>query len=145
MRGRTPSQVLLSAALALIFTVQIVAALIPHGRGWPFIGYSMYSEVWREGDVLYTPVMYGVRPDGRRHEIDPRTAGYASDVVWQALVPLVHGPDAERQAFLDTWNRMYAADRLTGFTIVETRQRLTRAGPMRVAPRLLVAHPEETW
>jgi hypothetical protein len=55
--GRAVSRALLSTGIALVLGLQLLAGSIPHARGWPFVGFSMYTEYYGENDVVYEPAM----------------------------------------------------------------------------------------
>ena len=132
---------LLSTFLVFAVGLQVVAGLIPHSRGWPFVGYSMYSQSYAPGEHIYTAVMIGIRGEGRRFRLDPAVAGYPSDGYWQALLPLVYGDDAERQRFVDAFNKISPHKPLVGFVIQDEKHRLTVEGPIEVAPVIMCVYP----
>lgn len=135
------NKALLSTFLVFAVGLQVLAGIFPHARGWPFVGFSMYSESFQEGDHIYKPVILGVREDGTRAPVDPIRAGYASDGYWQALLPLVYDGDEKCLEFLEAFNLRNPEERLRGFVIHDEKHRLTRMGPVPVAPVVMKAYP----
>src|SRR5262249_2437969 len=127
----------LSATAALVVGLQVLAGVVGHGRSWPFVGFSMYTERYREGSVLYQPELVGTRSAGSRQQLDPSSAGTAKDGLWQLLVPLVHDGAPARERWLQAYNAGHPDAPLRGLCVQERRWRLTADGPVRVAPIVL--------
>ena len=138
---RRRNKAFLSTFLFFAVGLQVLAGIFPHARGWPFVGFSMYSEGFREGDHIYKPVLLGIREDGTRVPIDPIRAGYASDGYWQALLPLVYDGDKKCREFLEAFNLRNPEEQLRGFVIHDEKHRLTRMGPVLVAPVVMKVYP----
>ena len=134
---------LATAFLVLAFAAQIVAALIPHARGWPFVGFGMYTESVGDFPLTSRQVLYGVKDDGERFPIEVHGAGLGLFELHRRLAPAIRGAEDARQALLDELNERYYGGRLPGFEIRIERHRLTARGPMRVAPIHLCRHPNE--
>lgn len=128
------------AGLFTVLGLQLLTALVPHARSWPFVGFAMYTEKYRAGDCTYKQTLYAIRRDGTRYEFRPHDAGYGQYVFKRALAPLVHGDDAARQAFLDEFNTRNVPVR--GFLIQDERHRLTPGGPVPVAATVMCLYPE---
>jgi len=126
-----------STALLLCVGLQVLAGLVPHAKGWPFVGFSMYTEVYRENDVVYRTGIVGLGPDGSRRAISPYALGYTFDDPWQVYRPLLVGGDEPNRAFVEAYNARYPADPIFGVHVEAERRRLTAAGPVRVAPLVL--------
>ena len=58
-RLRAVAKGLMGAFLVAAVGLQILAGILEHGRSYPFIGFSMYSEVYRKDHLIYTPEFYG--------------------------------------------------------------------------------------
>ena len=82
-----------STVLVLTLALQVLAGAIPHARGWPFIGYSMYTESLDVGHIAYNAVLVGLDANGQHRTIDPGALGVAADNRWQVLGPLIRGGD----------------------------------------------------
>lgn len=130
---------LLSGGLAVVLSLQVAAGLLGHGRSWPFVGFSMYTERYHEGSVLYKAVIEGRFPDGVWRELHPSSFGLPSDGRWQAAVRLVHGGDTERRRCLEAYERSHGV-KLHGLRVRTLRHRLTRQGPIRIAAIVLARY-----
>jgi len=145
-RGGGPARharALLSSVALVAVALQVAAGLVPHGRSWPVVGFSMYTETYARGDATYKPTLYGTRPRGDRERIELFSAGYGLFEHKGALARLVHGTDAERQRYLDRLEEGFPGGGLTGFVILDERRRLTRHGPIDVAPTVLCVYEGE--
>jgi hypothetical protein len=133
------ARAVVSAGLFVVVALQVAAGLVPHARGWPFVGFTMYTDRFDEGDLTWRLTVQGVLPDGRRVPLQR----WETEVERALCAPLIHGTDAERQAFLDRHNARRGAGPLRGFAVLDERQRLTRHGPVRVAPVVMHVFPED--
>lgn len=131
----------LRAAVLLVVALQLVAACLGYGRSWPFVGFSMYTETWRAGDVVFRPRIVALRADGERLLLHEHDAGVHQDGYWQMLAEVAFGGDAAAAAFFERLVRAVPAhpSPLVGFTLGDGRIRLTPEGPVDVAPTVLVA------
>ncbi|MEM8710564.1 MAG: hypothetical protein AAGG01_06400 [Planctomycetota bacterium] len=130
----------LSTAVAIVFGLQILAGLIPHAKGWPFVGYSMYSKSFRPEHPVHRPLLIARHKDGEEREIPPWALGYAIDGRWQVLGPIVTGgPDVERDALERVRKRVTGPDYAV-LQVQSRRFRLTRNGPVPIAPLVLSHH-----
>jgi hypothetical protein len=120
-----------------VFGLQFVAALLGYGRSWPFMGFSMYTENYEEGSLLYKPLVRGCCVDGSIVELDDWQLGLHQDGYWQMLAEIVHGSETQLEALLATVRQRRGGARVIGFEFLDTRIRLTADGPVDVAPTVL--------
>lgn len=133
---------LVSTFLVFILGLELVAALIPHARGWPFVGFSMYTSLYSRGDLAYRFTIEGLGPGGSRHLI--RAADTGLDYLDQHVErPLIrHGAPAGRE--LVQWlNKRHPNRPIHGVEVRAYRYRLTRDGPVPVAPIVLSRYEED--
>ena len=130
-RGCTHRRGLLDAGLAFVVSLQLGMAMTGIGRTYPFIGFTMYGEVYRKGDQLFTPAIVARHPDGVRSAHAGNLA-FATDGVWRHVVSLLYGERAVQQAFVANCD----AD-VTAVELRIQRSRLTADGPREVAPIVL--------
>jgi hypothetical protein len=136
--------VALSAALTLWLLLQFLAAVVPHGKSWPFIGFNMYTQRYEEGSLLYKPEIFGFLADGSRVALGTGWANRRSDGYWQWLLPLVFEAEREGARFLDEGNALHPEQpEVVGYAIIDRRTRLTMRGPRPVAPHLFVEYRRE--
>ncbi|MFQ5505100.1 MAG: hypothetical protein ACE5F1_09930, partial [Planctomycetota bacterium] len=140
---RTYARAGLSAFLMLVLVLQVLAGLFAGGRAWPFVGFPMHSEKYGEGSQIEEPLLVGVLADGSRIPVEPRDGGLGSRGTWQALVPLLYDGAGLRRQFLDAYNARHPERPLAGFIVQVRRHRLTKRGPVAVAPIVYRVHPEE--
>jgi len=132
----------LRAGLGAVLCLQLLAATLGYGRSWPFVGFSMYTENYYEGSVLYKPQLRGILADGRVRAVDFWSAGIVQDDSWQMLSELAHGPVRRLERRLKVMNRRRQqrgeqGPEFVGIEILDTRTRLTAAGPFEVAPTVV--------
>lgn len=141
--GRTRyTKALLSAFIGSVVGLQILAGIIPHAKGWPFVGFSMYSGTFAPGSHTYKGVVHAIYGQGFTRRILPASAGYLSDGAWQALIPLVYGDDETRQRFVDAYNKRQPGMPIYGIVVSDQKHRLTALGPIAVAPIVMRVYPE---
>lgn len=140
---RSWTRALVSAALVIVLAAQVVAAIFPHARGWPFVGFAMYTHTVEPFSHSYRDVLYGVPKRGARFEVDLWGFGMGQFEFRRRLVPAIHGGERERAALLDELNQRFYRGNLSGYEIVVERYRLTEHGPTKVAPLELVAYTRE--
>lgn len=132
---------LLSTGLVLLFGAQTLAALFPHAKGWPFVGFTMYTQHYGEYDLVYDEILAGVRPNGRSFRILEGGLGVAVDSRWQVLGPLVDegasGGDEVARDYLARFRRRWPASQVVAIQAQARRTRLTAEGPVAVAPLVL--------
>ena len=132
----------LAAALLTIVTLQVIAGIEPHGKGWPFVGYTMYTTRFDEGDVIFESVLYGLQENGGTRVIPPQAVGVAIDGRWQVLGPLVDRGEEVARQYLATYNERHPGSRLVGLQVRARRHRLTWGGAVEVAPQILSHYRE---
>ena len=132
-----------SAALVLVFGAQVLAAIFPHARGWPFVGFDMYTQTAGPFSHTYVDAVYGLSASGERRAICPWNAAFGPFELRGLVAPAVHGGAAERAAVLEELEQLPGIGELAGFEVVVERFRLTERGPIRVAPLRLCRHAPE--
>jgi len=131
---------LLSSGILLTLGLEILAGVIPHGRGWPFIGYSMYTEGSNPGSISYNGVVIGLGERGVPLRLPLGTMGIASDNRWQVLRPLMDSGDVS-QRFLEAYNAKNPAwEQVIRLQVWAKRTLLTEQGPLQIAPLILGDH-----
>jgi hypothetical protein len=130
-------------ALLLVVGLQLLAACLGYGRSWPFVGFSMYTETYRESSVLHRPRIVATCADGSPRPLHEHEAGVVQDGYWQMLAEVVHGGGAAADAFLAQLRRRqpYGEQPYAGFVLGDGRIRLTADGPVDVAPTIFVRWP----
>ncbi len=144
-RGRGANaygRALVSTAILLVIVLQVLAGLFPHAKGWPFVGYSMYSYRYAENEAIYEGVLVGLRPNQREFVIDPQAIGVAIDSRWQVLRPLIDGGENAHREYVEAFRKRFPRNAITGLQVQARRVRLTDRGPLNVAP-LVLSHWEE--
>jgi hypothetical protein len=142
-RGRARVvRALVSTCLAVALALQLVAGSLPHARGWPFVGFGMYTRSFAASELVYEEQLVLLRPDGSELFVRPESPGVAVDEFWQVGRPLIDGGPPAMRAFLADWRRRFPATGVCGLQLQARRARLTRAGPVQVAP-LVLAHYRE--
>jgi hypothetical protein len=126
-----------SAALTVVVGLQVLAALLGYGKAWPFVGFNMYTETWREQDALHRPRLFTIHADGSRHDLSFADAGLVQDGYWQVLGEIAH-EDARRRDFFAGLAARRWWEPLAGFGIEDQRIRLTADGPVEVAPHVVL-------
>ncbi|MCZ6597089.1 MAG: hypothetical protein O7B99_05585 [Planctomycetota bacterium] len=133
------ARAVVSAALALVIALQVLAGVVPHAKGWPFIGFAMYTQRYVEGQAIHDALLVGLLPRGRERAINPQEIGVAVDSRWQVLRPVIEGGDSVARSYVETYNERFPGRRIEGLQVQARRIRLTAEGPIRVAP-LILAH-----
>jgi hypothetical protein len=137
-----PVRALVSTALLLAFTLQAVAGLEPHAKGWPFVGFGMYTRAYRENEIIYEEQLVVLRPNGDELPIRPEGAGVSVDSIWQVARPLIDRGEPALRDFLADWRERFPGAPAAGLQVQARRARLTRDGPVPIAP-LVLAHYRE--
>jgi hypothetical protein len=142
--GPLPRRLRRTAARVAVLTVvllQLAAAVSGYGRSWPFVGFSMYTENWHEGDTLYRPRIVGLRSDGVRVPLHEDALGVVQDGYWQMLAEVVFGPELHRRELMQrVANHRHDGPPFLGFVLADGRIRLTERGPVDVAPTVLLEY-----
>lgn len=134
------ARALVSAGLFFVVALQVLAGFLGYGRSWPFVGFSMYTETYREGSVVFRPRLIGLWPDGSSREVQLYEAGLAQDGYWQLYGEMVYGDDGDRERFLRAYAERHPSWPLRGFVIRDERTRLTADGPVAVAPIVMLRY-----
>lgn len=134
---------LLSALLGCLLGLQLLAALFPHSKGWPFVGFTMYTRVSERDSLSYRHEFLGLTPDGRWRALTPPGGAFGKYETERALQPFIHDADGRRERFLREWNASRPAERLVGIADLCRRRRLTPDGPVDVPRIVMFAHPPE--
>lgn len=121
----------LDAVLVAVVTLQLGMAMTSIGRTWPFIGFTMYGEVYQRSSVLFTPALVA-RGRGGDHFAHDGMLAFATDGVWRHLTSLWFADPGAQRAFV---NGLGAEVETLELRI--RRCRLTRSGPREVAPWVL--------
>jgi len=128
---------ILSTVLLLVFGLQLLAGVIPHAKGWPFVGYGMYSKFYAEGDIVFEGGLVGLMENGHSRRINAQAAGVATDSRWSILRPMINSGDVASAAWLHEYNTYHPDVPLTGIQVHAHRTRLMAGGPVRIAPLIL--------
>lgn len=137
-----PVRALVSAALALVIGLQLVAGLVPHAKGWPFVGFGMYTKQSRRDGLVYAEHVVMLRPDGRELLVLLQSAGVVVDEPWEVIRPLIDRGEPALRAYLAAWRARNPGQAVVGLQVQAQRSRLTAHGPVTVAP-LVLAHYRE--
>ncbi len=136
-RGRRLASALASTVVALVFGLQMLAGLVPHAKGWPFVGYSMYSESFDPERPVHRGVLVALDATGVPHEVPLWRLGYRIDSRWQVLRPIATGGPAAAAAALDKVRAELPEADFRALQVRSERTRLTPEGPRAVAPLVL--------
>ena len=135
--ARALSRLVLGTAAIAIVGLQVLSGLFPQAKGWPFVGFSMYTGVWSEGDLVFRESLGGIAPEGWTFDMRPFAPGGAIDNPRQVLNPLIEDGEAAAKA----WARAAIAERpemrLGGVQARARRTRLLSSGPVEIAPLIL--------
>ena len=144
-RSQPLGRALVSTVLTLVLALQVIAGLVPHGRGWPFIGYSMYAKSLDVGHVSYNGVLVGLTAKGRPRRLPTGILGVAADNRWQVLGPLLRGGEEVNRAAIDTINARRPKEPIRRLQIWAERTLVTEDGPVPIAQMILSDHalPDE--
>jgi len=140
--GRPVMRALVSAGLALVLALQVLAGLVPHAKGWPFIGFSMYTRKYERDSLVYAERIVVLRPDGGESVVQPQSAGVVVDEPWEVMRPLIDKGEVALRAYLEAWLARHPGQTACGLQVQAQRSRLTSRGPVAVAP-LVLAHYRE--
>ncbi|MEM7311179.1 MAG: hypothetical protein AAF682_31215 [Planctomycetota bacterium] len=137
------ARAVVSTGVALVIGVQVLAGLVPHNKAWPFVGFSMYSDRYKEGDAIHKPVLVGLGPGGGRWTIPPQAVGVAIDSPWQVLRPVIDGGASSSRELMATYRKRFPKKNIVGLQVQSERIRITGRGPIPVAPLVLSHFREE--
>lgn len=135
----------LSAFLLPMLGMQLLAGLVPHARGWPFVGFAMYSKVSREGRVVGNRVLETIERDGSSVSISTWESFVAYPT--QVYHPLLTRGDAAARGFVEAYNQWRGEgsgrEPIAGLRIRVYRRQLTADGPVELAPMTVYQYLEE--
>ncbi|HEX6884187.1 MAG TPA: hypothetical protein VF530_12485 [Planctomycetota bacterium] len=137
-----PLRALVSAALALVLVLQVLAGLVPHAKGWPFVGFGMYTKRFPRDGLIYAERIVVLRPDGSERIVPVQSAGVIVDEPWEVIRPLIDRGEPALRAYLEAWRARNPGEAASGLQVQAQRSRLTAHGPVSVAP-LVLAHFRE--
>jgi hypothetical protein len=140
-RGRRAwSRGLISAALALAIGGQLLAGFVPHAKGWPFIGFSMYTNTYHEDSIIYDGKLVGLEPDGSARKLSVYALGGGFDDRWDALGAIINGGGTAAAQWMRAFNALHPSDPVAGLQVRAERRRLTSRGPVSIAPLILSSY-----
>jgi hypothetical protein len=128
------AQSALSSAIAFVLVLQVLAGIAGHAAGWPFVGYTMYSDAYGEGSCTYEMSVVGLGPSGERLYIPFQALGVATDDPTFVHHALIDGGPAVARDYVERWNALIPSMPLAGVAVHSRRVRLMASGPVRVAP-----------
>lgn len=131
-----------SAFLAPVLGLQILAGLVPHARGWPFVGFSMYTRTSGEGRVVGYRILEALGRDGSARPVN--TWGIFAAHLSQVVHPLLTGRSQGAGHLVRIYNERSGRPPIVGFRLRAYRHRLTADGPVRIAPLTVYQYLEET-
>gem|GEM_PF-5447186 len=147
----------LGGVATTLIGLQVLAAIIPHAKGWPFVGFTMYTQTNSAYSLLYRPAIEASFVDGSHREVSPSDGGITVPyTTFRALIPLLnpgiqqvshlHDPHPGKRSlgspsriedFKDVLEQNVGR-RVQHLRILAVRVRLTPKGP-RPAGKLLLA------
>jgi hypothetical protein len=137
-RSRSPWRAAVSSVLACAIALQVLAGIVPHAKGWPFVGFGMYSSSTPSRGVVTEEALVGLYANGRWRKLDAPQLGVAIDTIHQVIQPLVSGGDEAAREYVRAWNELHPSPGLRGLQVQVRRTRLLPDGPVRIAPLVLV-------
>ena len=135
----------ISAAIAIALGVQVLAGIVPHAKGWPFIGFSMYTNTYDENWVIYDGGVFGIEPGGTTRKLEYHGVVAFADDRWQVIGPIIDGGPAFSRDWVERYNALHPAQKIVGLQARADRRRLTPDGPVEIAPLVFSSwrEPEE--
>jgi hypothetical protein len=130
----------ISSAIVIVLVVQVLAGLVPHAKGWPFIGFSMYTNTYEEGSTIYDERIVGIDRNGGVGELDFRGVVPFADDPWQVIRPLVDGGPEVSRAWIERYNSLHPDLAIIGLQSRADRRILTPHGAVRIAPLILSSY-----
>jgi hypothetical protein len=137
-----PWRALVSTALVLVLALQVYAGIVPHGRGWPFMGFNMYTRAYARDEIIYDEQLVVLDANENELAVPPQSAGFMVDEPWEVLLPLVNDGEPALRAFLDAWRKRFPSGDARGLEVQVRRTRLTEHGPVVIAPLVLARYRE---
>jgi hypothetical protein len=140
-RGRAgPWRALVSTALVVVLGLQVLAGLEPHAKGWPFVGFGMYTRSFAQDEIVFQEQLVVLLEGGQELPVRAESSGVKIDEIWQVARPLIDGGAPAMAAFLADWRARFPHIETRGLQVQARRARLTRAGPVPIAPLVLAHH-----
>lgn len=132
----------ISAAIAIAIGVQILAGLVPHAKGWPFIGFSMYTNTYDEGWIIYDGGVFGIEPGGASRKLDYHGVVAFADDRWQVIGPIIDGGPGFSREWVERYNALHPEGKIVGLQARADRRRLTSEGAVSIAPLVFSSYRE---
>jgi hypothetical protein len=133
----------ISSAIAIVLGVQVLAGIVPHAKGWPFIGFSMYTNTYEQGSSIYDEKLVGIDRSGGMRDLSYAGVVPFTDDPWQVIRPIVDGGPEVSRAWILRYNSLHPAQPIVGLQARVDRRVLTPHGAVRVAPLILSSHFED--
>lgn len=124
----------ISAAIAIAIGVQILAGIVPHAKGWPFIGFSMYTNTYEENWIIYDGGVFGIEPGGTTRKLQYHGVVAFADDRWQVIGPIIDGGPGFSREWVERYNALHPEEEIVGLQARADRRRLTPEGPVEIAP-----------
>jgi hypothetical protein len=131
-----------SAAIAIVIGVQILAGLVPHAKGWPFIGFSMYTNTYGENWIIYDGGVFGIEPGGTTRKLEYHAVVPFADDRWQVIGPIIDGGPEFSRDWMERYNARHPETRIVGLQARADRRRLTPDGAVPIAPLVFSSYRE---
>jgi hypothetical protein len=131
-----------SAAIAIAIGVQILAGIVPHAKGWPFIGFSMYTNTYGEGWIIYDGGVFGIEPGGSTRKLDYHGVVPFADDRWQVIGPIIDGGPGFAREWVERYNALHPDQRIVGLQARADRRRLAPDGAVPIAPLVFSSYRE---
>ena len=123
IRGARLQRVMLGTLLVMLLGGQLLAAAIPHGRTWPFVGWTMYTNTAEEGAVVEQAMIELLYADGSVAPLK-QLRYYPVSLIYA----LRWNREEAGEQLLRDWNE--TADRpVVGVRVRAPHYRLTAEGP----------------
>ncbi|MFN0009435.1 MAG: hypothetical protein ACKVXR_16175 [Planctomycetota bacterium] len=124
----------ISAAIAIAIGVQVLAGIVPHAKGWPFMGFSMYTNTYGENWVIYDGGVFGIEPGGTTRKLQYHGVVAFADDRWQVIGPIIDGGPGFSREWVERYNALHPSEEIVGLQARADRRRLTAEGPVEIAP-----------
>lgn len=131
-----------SAAIAIAIGVQILAGLVPHAKGWPFIGFSMYTNTYGENWIIYDGGVFGIEPGGTTRKLEYHGVVAFADDRWQVIGPIIDGGPGFSREWVERYNALHPEEKIVGLQARADRRRLTPEGAVEIAPLVFSSYRE---
>jgi hypothetical protein len=131
-----------SAAIAIAIGVQILAGLVPHAKGWPFIGFSMYTNTYDKNWIIYDGGVFGIEPGGGTRKLDYHGVVAFADDRWQVIGPIIDGGPGFSREWVERYNALHPGEKIVGLQARADRRRLTPEGAVPIAPLVFSSYRE---